>query len=157
MLEVFAISLPLLSCFVIRGLALRQSLISPQPTTVDFVPGSILKRRLNGGLGYLFWHMGVYIGSNRVVHFNGETKKNGDAKIVCEDLAVFAGGFDVFLHATPSDGSAVCETANRLLLQEENGYDGKYSFLFNNCEDFAVACFDSQPKEGELCLLAKHQ
>ena len=42
---------------------------------MQFEPGSILKRRLGGWYGQVYYHMGVYVGDGMVVHFNGEKQK----------------------------------------------------------------------------------
>ncbi|NUM34239.1 MAG: lecithin retinol acyltransferase family protein, partial [Candidatus Brocadiae bacterium] len=42
---------------------------------MGFVPGSIIKRPVNGFWGLFYNHMGIYIGNDEVVHFSGESKK----------------------------------------------------------------------------------
>ncbi len=35
---------------------------------MQFAPGSIVKRRLNGFAGMFFYHMGIYVGGNNFIH-----------------------------------------------------------------------------------------
>ncbi len=111
-----------------------------------FQPGSIIKRPLEGFFyGMLYDHMGIYIGNNEVIHFNGHNKKDHSARIRVDSVQRFAAGQKVALHAAPKNrthGSAVCKKAKLILRNYQNGYDGKYGFATNNCEDFCIDCYE---------------
>lgn len=83
-----------------------------------------------------FWHHGIFIGSNRVVHFTNVRGGKGDATIRIGTLAEFAAGGRVEVVAYPA-----CSPPNEVLQRArvrlgESGYD-----LFqNNCEHFARWC-----------------
>jgi hypothetical protein len=115
-----------------------------------FERGSIVKRRLTEWYTWfswivgIRWHMGIYVGSGMVVHFNGE-KKCMSACVCKEALEAFASGEEVVLHAPPKNGrhaAGVCGEAERLLQEANNCYNNNYCFVFNNCEDFCVACYE---------------
>ncbi len=111
--------------------------------------GSIIKRRLRGWytrytwlLG-VQWHMGIYVGQGQVIHFNGEWS-SANAMVCKESLQQFANGERLFIHAAPKDNhhaAAVCARAERILSGHDHAFNNKYSFVFNNCEDFSVTCF----------------
>jgi hypothetical protein len=48
---------------------------------MDFEPGTILKRPLGGPAGWLFSHLGVYVGDDVVIDFSGEKQKTPDAVV----------------------------------------------------------------------------
>jgi hypothetical protein len=115
-----------------------------------FARGSIVKRPLHGWYTRLswilgvYWHMGIYIGEGMVVHFNGE-KSSTNARVCSDSLEVFAAGERVVLHAGPRNirhGEAICAEALRVLHHSNNSFNNHYSFPFNNCEDFCVACYE---------------
>ncbi|HNS79562.1 MAG TPA: hypothetical protein PKM17_13015 [Syntrophorhabdus sp.] len=62
---------------------------------MNITPGTIIKRRISG----IFWHMGVYISRNKVIHYHNPTPgkdkgilgKSG-ATIRMESLEKFAEG-----------------------------------------------------------------
>ena len=116
---------------------------------MGFVPGSIIKRRMTGVFGILFHHMGIYVNNDMVIHFTGE-KKRGKAQniLICKDtLQTFTESCEIKLHTAPKNfyhAKAVCEEANRLLRDKNNRYNHQYSFVFNNCEDFCIACYEVQ-------------
>jgi hypothetical protein len=112
---------------------------------MDFEPGSILKRSLGGWYGWLYCHMGVYVGGGMVIHFNGEKQKSRNAVLRKEPLARFAQGKPVRLHAAPRNAAharAVCAAAEQHLRDAENGFNNRYDFVRNNCENFCVNCFE---------------
>jgi hypothetical protein len=115
-----------------------------------FKRGSIVKRPLQGWYTWfswivgVYWHMGVYVGDGMAVHFNGE-KSSTNARVCRDTLEAFSAGERVVLHAGPRNrrhGEAVCAEAERLLEQSSNSFNNKYSFSFNNCEDFCVTCYE---------------
>ncbi len=112
---------------------------------MGFVPGSIVKRPVNGFWGLFYNHMGIYIGNDEVVHFSGESKKADDAIIRKDKLQAFAAGHEVRLHASPKNSehaNAICQEAQRLLVNRSNGYNEQYGFVARNCEDFCVHCYE---------------
>ena len=111
---------------------------------MDITPGTIVKRRLHGLYGLLYWHMGVYVGDGTVVHYNGETKKTRGAVLRRDALEAFAAGRSIVVHAAPRNaqhGGAVCDEALRRLDSEADHYEGRYDFALHNCEDFCVDCY----------------
>ena len=114
----------------------------------EIKPGSIIKRRISG----IFWHMGIYIGNNQVIHFHnpelghgvdkGIFGKNG-ATIRMESLDKFAEKGQVFIHAEPKNkkhAQKVIERAKNFYKNPDE-YNGKYNLLTKNCEHFATTCF----------------
>ena len=96
------------------------------PTSYDcsdgLLPGGIIRVRFY----CLFWHKGVYMGGNDVIHnakktgvsrtsLNGFSRK----KNICKDNAI-----------TSNDRAAVCRRARATVGR-------KYNFLIDNCEHFA--------------------
>jgi len=111
----------------------------------SFTPGSIVKRNLGGPCGLLFSHMGVVVGNQQVIHFNGEQKIATDACIVQTTFSDFAAGQDAYMHATPSSiahSDRIIGHAHKMLYRKENGWNGMYSMISRNCEDFCADCFE---------------
>jgi hypothetical protein len=111
---------------------------------MSFPPGSILKRRLHGLSGLFFYHMGVYVGGDTVIHF-GPEKDWAGAIVRKESLAEFAAGRRVLLHAAPRNaahGEAICAEAERLYTNAGNDFNHRYHFVRNNCEDFCVTTYE---------------
>jgi len=86
----------------------------------------------------LYWHHGIYVGDNMVIHFDGEPGGNiGDARIKKATLDEFAKGGTpkVYAHKNPrySNEETVARAHMRL------GEDG-YSLIKNNCEHFVYWC-----------------
>ena len=107
--------------------------------------GSIIKRSLSGLQGFIWNHMGIYMGNSQVIHFNGESKTISDATIKLDSLAHFADGKSVYIHAEPVSrrhAVAVCREAEKHLKNIRNGFNNNYDFVFQNCEDFCVQCFE---------------
>lgn len=112
---------------------------------MTFEPGSIIKRPIEGFWGWLYDHMGIYIGNNQVVHFSGESKKERDVLIHKVCLAEFAAGHKVQLHAAPKNrmhAIAICKKADQIYKNRNNSYNGRYHFTWNNCEDFCIECYE---------------
>jgi hypothetical protein len=112
---------------------------------MDFAPGSIIKRPLNGWYGRLYCHMGVYVGNGMVIHFNGEKQKTRNAVLRKDPLQAFADGKPVKVHAAPQNAAharAICEEANRIYQDAQNAFNNNYDFVRNNCESFCVNCFE---------------
>ena len=98
------------------------------PTSYDcsdgLLPGGIIRVRFY----CLFWHKGVYMGGNDVIHNAkktgvSRTSLNGFSckKNICKDNA-----------ATGDDRAAVCRRARAALAKGR-----KYNFFTDNCEHFA--------------------
>lgn len=85
-----------------------------------------------------YYHHGIYIGKNKVIHFNGELfRGKSGAKITITSLNEFlrGGSLEVVPYKIGIDEVEVLKRANSLLNR------GDYSILFNNCEHFANYCF----------------
>jgi Lecithin retinol acyltransferase len=108
-------------------------------------PGTIVKRPLGGLAGWLYCHMGVYVGDDTVIHFNGEKQKSRNALLRKDRLAAFAGGKPITVHAAPRNaahGEAICAEAERLYQDAQNAFNNQYHTVHNNCESFCVSCFE---------------
>ena len=114
---------------------------------MNYEPGTILKRPLGGLAGWLYSHMGVYVGDGTVIHFNGEKQKSRGAVLRRDTLDAFAAGRPVKLHAAPRNahhGRAICEEAERLYQDAQNLFNHRYDWVYNNCESFCVSCFEAR-------------
>lgn len=106
--------------------------------------GSIIRRKLTGWWGFAYCHMGVYVGNGEVIHFNGERKKHRGARLRRDTVEEFSSGQRIVVHTAPRSqhhAAAVVAAAERELASRENRFNARYSFAWNNCEDFCVACF----------------
>ncbi|EDN65951.1 hypothetical protein BGP_2001 [Beggiatoa sp. PS] len=129
--------------------------------------GSIIQRTLEEKVPYsIYNHVGIYIG----VHFNEQTKANEHqvihfsqkdwsekkrkAKIIKTSLDEFkrirGKSVKVILREEPEDeehGRAICEKAEEIYRNLHNKYNNEYSPFFNNCEDFAIHCYEVKYKK----------
>jgi hypothetical protein len=115
---------------------------------MEIKPGNIIKRRISR----IFWHMGIYIGNDKVIHYHnpGRGKKadkgimgKGAATIRQESLEKFAEEGKVFIHAEPVDeahGKEVIKKAKNFY-KNPRDYNGQYNLVTKNCEHFATTCF----------------
>jgi|LSQX01.1.fsa_nt_gb hypothetical protein len=108
----------------------------------ECIPGSIIKRRIYG----VVWHMGIYVGDGKVIHYHNPKDDKLDqssTKIRKETLKKFANGKAVFIHAEPKSAKHSKEIVKKAetFYRNPKDYNGKYNFVFNNCEDFTSACF----------------
>lgn len=110
---------------------------------------------------FFYSHHGLFIGSNQVIHYAGESlgSKSQDSTIQIVSLDAFAGQHPVVrrVHLNPvfSPEEAVRRAFSRL------GED-EYSVLFNNCEHFVNWCLEGisiseqiEQKKRETQALAK--
>lgn len=102
--------------------------------------GSILKRTIGKKWPVWPYHMGIYIGSGRVIQFDRpRMKKVTVSKVTLEE---FSQGKEIFVHAVPKsnkEAKKILEKALFFLKYPETF--GDYNFFVNNCEDFAVKMF----------------
>ena len=108
--------------------------------------GSIVQRRTQA-LGIAV-HTGIYVGGGKVIHFDGESSNQGNSdKIVKSNLKEFSDGYDVFVRREPIDkkhGYRVAEKARRIMMDNNNEYNGNYGLIFGkNCQDFTADCFNA--------------
>jgi len=107
--------------------------------------GAILQRPLAGHLGKLYKHVGIYIGRDRIIHFNGTRPGDrNNAAIRIDTLDKFAGGHPVSVRLQPQSrqhGRNIVRTAQKLKFQQDNPYNYRYDFVFRNCEDFCRHCY----------------
>ncbi len=119
--------------------------------SANIAPGSIIKRDLDGLPGTAMFHVGIYIGKGKVIHFNGEWGSGAKAHIEKTTLSAFSKGRPVRVHSAPKNpthGKAVVRKANRAIANPK-GWDGKYNFASNNCEDFTQHCFEVEYREAK--------
>lgn len=108
-----------------------------------FPLGSMVQRRLDGPVGWVYKHVGIYVGDGQVIHVFGPDKKQRGARIMMSTLEEFGRGHRVTVRAAPKcreHGEAVARKARALWGDPGNKYDGRYSAFLNNCEDFAREC-----------------
>lgn len=89
---------------------------------------------LSSLIGYT--HHGIYIGDNKVIHYDGEPGREDDAEIKITSLENFAAGDPVNLYSDESDftpGEIVARAHYRL-------GEKKYSVGSNNCQHFCNWC-----------------
>ena len=121
--------------------------------------GSIIHRPLDGALGFVYEHAGIYIGKKKVIHFAGEAFGDSDAMIEEITLHKFSKGHDVRIVKEPHDrvhGRNVCAKAEEIL-QSHNTYNKSYCFVSRNCESFVKECFELIDGKGELVKAPKSQ
>ncbi len=110
-----------------------------------YAQGTIIQRPLSGRLGTFYNHVGIYIGKNRVIHFNGTRLSDGQAaEIRLDSLENFADGHPVSIRLPPRDrrhGQWIVRYARQLRRQQNNPYNHRYHFIFRNCEDFCRHCY----------------
>ena len=105
--------------------------------TNSFLPGSII-RAFRG----FYFHYGVYVGDNRVVHFCSTTRNELDAAsadIVETSLSEFSKG-DIVLEDTQEKPVFNREEIVRRARKSIGTKLGTYNLLSNNCEHFANWC-----------------
>ena len=107
--------------------------------------GTILQRPLIGRLGKLYKHVGIYIGKNRVIHFNGMGPGDKQvARLHTVSLSEFSDSQPVSVRLEPCNkrhGRAIVRYARQLQREHSNPYNHRYSFAFRNCEDFCRHCY----------------
>ena len=108
--------------------------------------GSIIQREVS----VTEWavHTGIYIGRNKVIHFDGESSNSDKSldKVVMTSLEEFSDGKDVFIRKEPIDeihGEKVIKRAFQIMNDKNNDYNGNYGIIFGkNCQDFTADCFN---------------
>jgi hypothetical protein len=128
--------------------------------------GSIIQRTLEEkGPSSIYNHVGIYIGvhsnkdqvnEHQVIHFSQKdwSEKKHKAKIIKTSLDEFkrirGKSVKVILREEPDDedhGRAICEEAEKICRNSHNKYNNEYSAFFNNCEDFAIHCYEVKYKK----------
>ncbi|MCK5522856.1 MAG: lecithin retinol acyltransferase family protein [Thiomargarita sp.] len=107
--------------------------------------GSAIQRRLAGIEGVLYKHVGIYIGDEKVIHFYGEGKKDKKAKVIETTLSDFGNEEEIRIKKKPQNANhakAVCDEAKSICSDSKNEYNGKYSAILKNCEDFVKHCYE---------------
>jgi len=103
--------------------------------------GSIVQREVEGIFGVVAVHTGIVTEDGTVIHFNDETEEIEEVSM-CE----FANGYEVEIRNSPEDydhADRVVERAREIMADDDNGYNGQYNFLLNNCQDFTQDCFEN--------------
>jgi len=106
--------------------------------------GTALTRPLNGPIGFVYAHIGIYIGGGEVIHFNGKPFGTERAEVRRDTLATFAAGQPVSVYYSPEcpeHGEAIIDRACLLAGVSDNGYDDRYNAAINNCETFVRDCY----------------
>lgn len=93
-----------------------------------------------------YYHHGIYIGDNLVIHFSGEPSKKQNAEIIKTPLAEFLDGGRLEIvnhpHCLPPD--EVVDRAYAALGQKG------YNLIYNNCEHFALYCKTGQHESNQV-------
>ncbi|MBY0231807.1 MAG: lecithin retinol acyltransferase family protein [Gemmataceae bacterium] len=111
---------------------------------MSYSVGTILKRPFAGFMGWFCFHWGVYVADGKVIHFNGVEKKSPKAVIRLDTVDDFREKQHVSIVEKPPDerrGEEIQKRAFQALNDgKKNDFDGKYCFVFNNCQAFCVRC-----------------
>jgi len=94
----------------------------------------------------LYYHHGIDIGNDTVIHYTGEPGKKSDASIKRTSMKEFLNGgkFEIVRYSECLDNDTVILRAAQLV--GERNYD----ILFNNCEHFATYCKLGKSKSGQV-------
>lgn len=105
----------------------------------------------------LYYHFGIYVGNNKVIHFSSPYGKETDASeadVIETSLMQFCNG-DVAVvdHSMPA-----CYTGEEVVRRAKSklgSLKGKYNLLNNNCEHFAnwCRCGESKSKQSDLAIM----
>lgn len=120
-------------------------------------PGSHLRVKLHD-----YFHHGIYIGENKVVHYASET---GFSILYCYKMQIMETSLDIFCRGSDIYVRKYNQTENNLLLPTDqiikNAIKAKgergYDILFNNCEHFAYRCSLGIEKSEVIQLIAKEK
>ena len=102
--------------------------------------GSIIQREVDGVFGIVAKHTGIVTEKGTVIHYN-------DEKEVVEevDFCSFSKGKKVEIRKSPlseTHANKIVNKARKIMKNKNNSYNGKYNFLFNNCQDFTQDVFN---------------
>lgn len=94
----------------------------------------------------LYYHHGIDIGNNTVIHYTGEPGKKSDASIKRTSMEEFLNGgeFEIVRYSECLDNETVILRAAQLV--GERNYD----IFFNNCEHFATYCKLGKSKSEQV-------
>lgn len=87
--------------------------------------------------GY-YWHHGIDLGDDEVMHFDGEPKAKSDARICRTSLQEFIGNSDTIEELDRKCYTAHPDVVVKRAYRLEGSSD--YNLLANNCEHFALYC-----------------
>jgi len=108
--------------------------------------GSEIQRET--GIGFGSVHTGIYIGNNKVIHFDGESSSaNSKSDIVKEStLEEFSEGKNLIVRENPRDDEharRIVKRAKKIMKDENNKYNGNYGLVFGkHCQDFTKDCYE---------------
>ncbi len=93
-----------------------------------------------------YWHHGIDLGEERVIHFCGELgqKSNAQIKVSTLDDFLMNGKLCIVEYSSCFDAETVITSAESLLGQKD------YSLFFNNCEHFARYCKIGEKKSEQV-------
>ena len=118
----------------------------------NFATGDILKV-FRG----LYYHYGVYVGYNQVVHYSGAGdsifSEISNAQIIKTSLETFANGDEVEVDYSETPIYSGSEVARRAKAQVGK-LKGDYNFIFNNCEHFANWCRTGEPISNQSRIVS---
>jgi hypothetical protein len=100
--------------------------------------GKLLRVHCDTFAGIGFWHYGVSVGDDRVVHFHHGIR-DSDMRILEVPLSEFAGAGDGNVSVVQCDSLEVSEVVSRARGCASSGF-GRYDLASNNCEHFARWC-----------------
>ena len=115
----------------------------------ELQPGCIIKRKTHG----LFWHMGIYLGNNKVAH----SKKGEEViRFKIDTLQGFSEGQPIYVHLAPKDKKHAKEIIKKAL--ELTKKDINYNLAFYNCEDMVRSIYGDKynkiPQKTKVAMIA---
>jgi hypothetical protein len=113
----------------------------------NLTPGTHIKVRRS-----LYWHHGIYIGSNRVVHHSGLFDNVFEGQVELISLTHFSKGCKVRVvkhKSSKLSGREIVERANSCLGNDD------YCVIRNNCEHFASWCSTGKKRSRQVDRIVK--
>ncbi|MGI9558377.1 MAG: lecithin retinol acyltransferase family protein [Thermodesulfobacteriota bacterium] len=94
----------------------------------------------------IYWHFGIYVGNNKVIHFSGQKRDKLCAVVKKTSLSSFAKGAGV--NIVEYDGS---RSPNEVVRYAESQLGrGGYNLVFSNCEHFARECKTGEGRSEQV-------
>ncbi len=140
-------------------LNVKPELSSPQRGDIIFAARNVKLFKGKIILKNLYYHYGVYVGDNKVIHFSdpnpNETTKS-HATIIETSFEDFADGDVVFIE--PIDENIKHNNLEKTAVKAEfylYNHKDKYNLGFNNCEHFANICRYNKKKSSQVSKFLK--
>lgn len=96
-----------------------------------------------------FFHHGIYVGNDKVIHYNGLANGKVGGLVICETLYEFSncniGDVTVISHQNRLHSREESVERANIRLSEE-----RYHPVYNNCEQFVNWCITGQPTSQQV-------